>query len=292
MPGLAPNRRAHRLCEIDEAGRQPRRVGGLGPRSSVDEADETRPMSLQGKTAVVTGGGRGIGRAIALGLAAEGASVAVLSRTELEAVVAEAKEAGGDGIAIPVDAMDGPALKRAVAEAHPGGSLDILVNNVGGLLGTPADLGALDHDDDLWERNIALNLNSAYYATRAALPLMVAGGYGRVITIGSGYATHGGGTISYSAAKHGLVGLTHALAYQVPAGITVNCLCPGWTNTEVLSWSGPDGPAQAAAKAKVHTVQGRVIEPEELVPMAVLLASPAGAAITGQVISIDGGYKV
>ena len=217
---------------------------------------------------------------------------AVRTEAELEAVVAEAKEAGGDGIAIPVDAMDGPALKRAVAEAHPGGSLDILVNNVGGLLGTPAGLGALDHDDDLWEQNIALNLTSAYYATRAALPLMVAGGYGRVITIGSGYATHGGGTISYSAAKHGLVGLTHALAYQVPAGITVNCLCPGWTNTEVLSWSGPDGPAQAAAKAKVHTVQGRVIEPEELVPMAVLLASPAGAAITGQVISVDGGYKV
>jgi gluconate 5-dehydrogenase len=113
-----------------------------------------------------------------------------------------------------------------------------------------------------------------------------------VITIGSGYATHGGGTISYSAAKHGLVGLTHALAYQVPPEVTVNCLCPGWTNTDVLSWSGPEGPAQAAAKAKIHTVQGRVIEPEELVGMAVLLASPAGGAITGQVISVDGGYKV
>jgi NAD(P)-dependent dehydrogenase (short-subunit alcohol dehydrogenase family) len=251
-------------------------------------------MSLRGKTAVVTGGGRGIGRAIALGLAAEGATVAVLARTEaeLDAVVAEAKEAGGDAVAIPVDAMDGPALKRAVAAAHPGGTLDILVNNVGGLIGDPAGLGALDHDDELFEQNIALNLTSAYYATRAALPLMVAGGYGRVITIGSGYATHGGGTISYSAAKHGLVGLTHALAYQVPAGITVNCLCPGWTNTDVLSWSGPEGPAQAAAKAKVHTVQGRIIEPEELVPMAVLLASPAGGAITGQVISVDGGFKV
>jgi NAD(P)-dependent dehydrogenase (short-subunit alcohol dehydrogenase family) len=291
MPGPAPNGCTGRLCEIDEARLPAWRVGAPGPRSSVDEG---RSMSLHGKTAVVTGGGRGIGRAIALGLAAEGATVAVMSRTEseLEAVVAAAQELGGDGIAIPVDAMDGPALKRAVAQSHPGGTLDILVNNVGGLLGTPAGLSALDHDDDLFERNIRLNLTSAYYATRAALPLMVAGGYGRVITIGSGYATHGGGTISYSAAKHGLVGLTHALAYQVPAGITVNCLCPGWTNTEVLSWSGPDGPAQAAAKAKVHTVQGRVIEPEELVPMAVLLASPAGGAITGQVISVDGGFKV
>jgi NAD(P)-dependent dehydrogenase (short-subunit alcohol dehydrogenase family) len=249
---------------------------------------------LRGRTAVVTGGGRGIGRAIALGLASEGATVAVVSRTkeELEAVVAEAKERGGDGVALVVDCTDGPALKRAVAEVHGGAGLDILVNNVGGLIGEPAKLTALDHDDELFERNLFLNLTSAYYATRAALPRMVHGGYGRVISIGSGYATHGGGTISYSAAKHGLVGLTRALAYQVPPSITVNCLCPGWTNTAVLDWSGPEGRAGAAAKAAVHTVQGRVLEPEELAPMAVLLASPEGAGITGQTISVDGGYKV
>ncbi|MCW2978817.1 MAG: family oxidoreductase [Solirubrobacterales bacterium] len=250
--------------------------------------------TLRGRTAVVTGGGRGIGRAIALGLAAEGATVAVVSRTkeELDAVVAEAKERGGDGIALVVDCTDGPALKRAVAEAHGGAGLDILVNNVGGLIGEPGKLAALDHDDELFERNLFLNLTSAYYATRAALPRMVDGGYGRVISIGSGYATHGGGTISYSAAKHGLVGLTRALAYQVPAEITVNCLCPGWTNTAVLDWNGPEGRAGAEAKAAVHTVQGRVLEPEELAPMAVLLAGPDGAGITGQTISVDGGYKV
>jgi len=250
--------------------------------------------SLRGRTAVVTGGGRGIGRAIALGLAAEGVTVAVVSRTkeELDAVVAEAKERGGDGIALVVDCTDGPALKRAVAEAHGGAGLDILVNNVGGLIGEPEKLAALDHDDELFERNLFLNLTSAYYATRAALPRMVDGGYGRVISIGSGYATHGGGMISYSAAKHGLVGLTRALAYQVPAEITVNCLCPGWTNTAVLDWNGPEGRAGAEAKAAVHTVQGRVLEPEELAPMAVLLAGPDGAGITGQTISVDGGYKV
>jgi NAD(P)-dependent dehydrogenase (short-subunit alcohol dehydrogenase family) len=238
---------------------------------------------LRGRTAVVTGGGRGIGRAIALGLAAEGVTVAVVSRT---------KERGGDGIALVVDCTDGPALKRAVAEAHGGAGLDILVNNVGGLIGEPEKLTALDHDDELFERNLFLNLTSAYYATRAALPRMVDGGYGRVISIGSGYATHGGGMISYSAAKHGLVGLTRALAYQVPAEITVNCLCPGWTNTAVLDWNGPEGRAGAEAKAAVHTVQGRVLEPEELAPMAVLLAGPDGAGITGQTISVDGGYKV
>ena len=249
---------------------------------------------LQGKVAIVTGGGRGIGRAIALGLAAEGATVAVLARTEaeLDAVVAEAKERGGDGVALVVDCTDGPALKRAVAEAHGDAGLDILVNNVGGLIGEPEKLTALDHDDELFERNLFLNLTSAYYATRAALPRMVGRGHGRVISIGSGYATHGGGTISYSAAKHGLIGLTRALAYQVPTEITVNCLCPGWTNTAVLDWNGPEGRAGAVAKAPVHSVQGRVLEPEELVPMAILLASPEGAGITGQTISVDGGYKV
>jgi NAD(P)-dependent dehydrogenase (short-subunit alcohol dehydrogenase family) len=249
---------------------------------------------LRGRTAVVTGGGRGIGRAIALGLAAEGATVAVVSRTkeELDAVVAEARERGGDGVALVVDCTDGPALKRAVAEAHGAAGLDILVNNVGGLIGAPEELTALDHDDELFERNLFLNLTSAYYATRAALPRMVEGGYGRVISIGSGYATHGGGTIAYSAAKHGLVGLTRALAYQVPTEITVNCLCPGWTNTAVLDWNGPAGRAGAEAKAKALSVQGRVLEPEELAPMAVLLAGPDGAGITGQTIAVDGGYKV
>jgi 2-hydroxycyclohexanecarboxyl-CoA dehydrogenase len=250
---------------------------------------------LRDRVAIVTGGGRGIGRAIALGFAAEGATAVVISRSEeeLNAVVGEARELGGDGLALVVDCMDGRALKAAVGEAHERlGRLDVLVNNVGGLVGEAEKLGALDHDDELFERNLFLNLTTAYYASRAALPHMVAGGYGRVISIGSGYATHGGGTISYSAAKHGLVGFTHALAYQVPMEITVNCLCPGWTNTALLNWGGADGAASAAAKAGAQTVQGRVLEPGELAPMAVLLAGPDGAGITGQVISVDGGYKV
>jgi NAD(P)-dependent dehydrogenase (short-subunit alcohol dehydrogenase family) len=250
---------------------------------------------LRDRVAIVTGGGRGIGRAIALGLAAEGATVAVISRSEeeLDAVVADAVELGGDGLALVVDCMDGQALKRAVEEAYVRfGRLDILVNNVGGLVGEVEKLVALNHDDELFEQNLFLNLTTAYYALRAALPHMVEGGYGRVVNIGSGYANHGGGTIAYSAAKHGLVGFTRALAYQAPAGTTVNCLCPGWTDTALLDWGGSDGAVAAKAKAAAQTVQGRVLEPRELVPMAVLLASPDAAGITGQVISVDGGYKV
>jgi 2-hydroxycyclohexanecarboxyl-CoA dehydrogenase len=250
---------------------------------------------LRDRVAIITGGGRGIGRALALGFAAEGATVVVISRSEdeLNAVVAEARELGGDGLALVVDCMEGQALKAAVGEVQAQfGRLDILVNNVGGLIGEIGKLVALEHDDELFEQNLFLNLTSAYYATRAALPQMVAGGYGRVVSIGSGYATHGGGMIAYSAAKHGLVGFTRALAYQVPPEITVNCLCPGWTDTALLNWGGGDGAAGATIKAEAHTVQGRVLAPQELAPMATLLAGPDGGGITGQVISVDGGYKV
>ncbi len=244
---------------------------------------------------MVTGAGRGIGRAIALGLAAEGATVALIARSEDEllAVAAEAGERGGEGLPLVVDCMDGGALKATVAGVAEGrGRLDVLVNNVGGLVGAPEQLTALEHDDELFERNLFLNLTTAYYATRAALPSMASAGYGRIVNVGSGYATHGGGRISYSAAKHGLVGLTRSLAHQVPDGITVNCLCPGWTDTRALAANGRGGVEAALAKAESQSVQARVLDPEEMVPMALLLCGPGGAAITGQVINVDGGYKV
>ena len=156
---------------------------------------------------------------------------------------------------------------------------------------------ALTHDDALFERNLFLNLTSAYYATRVALPQMVSQDFGRVIFIGSGYAKVGGGGIAYTAAKHGLVGLTRALAYQVPIGITVNTLCPGWTNTKLVDWEaigrarGVDA-ATAKGFAEAENVQKRILEPDELGPMAVLLASEEAKGITGQVISVDGGYRV
>lgn len=251
---------------------------------------------LTGKVALITGGGRGIGRSIALAMAREGATIAVSSRTlaELEAVAAEARAAGApDAIAIQSDATKAAdqraAVKQVVAKF---GRIDILVNNAGGVTTRKPDgLGAYTHDDDTFADNIDLNLNSAYWATAEALPVMKAGGYGRVMTIGSGYAKRAGGPIAYTAAKHALVGLTRALAHDTAGdGITVNCLCPGWTNTQLVSFEKQSPAFQAMVKSE--NLQHRIIEPDELGPMAVLLAAPESAAITGQVISVDGGYKV
>jgi NAD(P)-dependent dehydrogenase (short-subunit alcohol dehydrogenase family) len=258
---------------------------------------------LDGLSAVVTGGGRGIGRAIALELAREGATVTVSSRTrdELEHVVAEIGEIGSTGLAVEADAM---VKERAVgvvesATAHFG-KVDILVNNVGG--GT-SRRGAEDHDpfnynDDVFVDDLTLNLVTHHWTTRAALPGMRERGFGRVINIGSGYAKRSGGTLVYTAAKHGLIGYTRALAAHVAShAITVNCLCPGWTNTALINLDrlaerlGTDVEGAKVQLARDNLLD-RILEPEDLGPMAALLAAPESAGITGQVISVDGGYKV
>ncbi|MBI5615599.1 MAG: SDR family oxidoreductase [Gammaproteobacteria bacterium] len=255
---------------------------------------------LSGRVALVTGSGRGIGRAIALAYAKEGAKVAITSRTrnELDGVAAEIAALGGESFVVTADLLNGPEIKAMVETviAHFG-QLDILYNNGGGLTGDLGKMLALTHDDELFDRNVFLNLNSAYYATRAALPQMVKQNYGRVIFQGSGYAKVGGGLMSYSAAKHGLIGMMRAMAYQVPTTITINTICPGWTNTPLADWEyfgkcfGADA-ATLKAQAESENVQKRILEPEELGPMAVLVASEEAKGITGQVISVDGGYRV
>ncbi len=258
---------------------------------------------LDERVALVTGGGRGIGRAIALEMAREGAGIAVSARTqsELEAVVAEAREIGSDGLALPADAMVREEAQGIVgATIEHFGRLDILVNNVGGGVTRhgPEDHDPFTHDDDVFVDNLTLNLITQYWTTRAALPHMRERGFGRIINIGSGYAKRSGGSLSYTAAKHGIIGFTKALAEKTaPYGITANCLCPAWTNTQLINW---DRLAESLSTdiegAKAHLGQDnllkRVLEPEELGPMAALLAAPESAGITGQVISVDGGYKV
>ncbi|MEZ5553496.1 MAG: SDR family oxidoreductase [Pseudomonadales bacterium] len=258
---------------------------------------------MEGMVALVTGGGRGIGRAIALALADAGCDVAVSSRTqqELDEVVEEVRAKGRRGLAVVCDAMVQESISACVAKVIGAFlRIDILVNNAGGVLPGKTPLGLLSstHEDQAFLDNLNLNLVSAQRASREVLPKMLEQGYGRIINIGSGYAKHSGGLLAYTAAKHGLVGLTRAMAAEVARqGVTVNCLCPGWTNTKLVDWDalaiqwGTDGEG-ARRRASAENLQNRVLEPEELGPMATLLASPEAAGITGQVISVDGGYRV
>ena len=261
--------------------------------------------SLAGRAALVTGGGRGIGRAIALGLADAGANVAVASRTpgELDAVVGEIGARGRRGLAIPADMMDRGQVTAAVERAAATfGRLDVLVNNAGGPLALSSDPGALvvaTHDDASWDATIVLNLTSCYWAAKAALAPMLAQGYGRIINVGSGYSLVGcSGLSAYAAAKHALVGFTKSLAMEVGTrGVTVNCLRPGWTNTRLVDWEivgAATGRTAEAARAHAEglAAERRILEPEEVAPLAVFLATPAAAGITGQVLSADGGYLI
>lgn len=249
---------------------------------------------LSERVAVVTGGSRGIGAALAAALRAAGAQVVISGRS---AETLEKTAAAIDAVPVVADAADREAAGTPVREAIVRfGGVDILVNNVGG--GVPSNPDVFAADLDGFEANLALNLTSAYWSTSAAVHSMRDRGQGRILNIGSGASKHAAASPAYTAAKHGLVGLTKQLAVDLARhGITVNCICPGWTNTDLVSFeqlgrAQGQSAEQARSSAEAESAQRRILEPEELGAMAVLLASAGGAPITGQVIGVDGGYRL
>jgi NAD(P)-dependent dehydrogenase (short-subunit alcohol dehydrogenase family) len=230
-----------------------------------------------------------------------GADVAMASRSlsELKEVAREIRDRSTRGFTVVIDVMSREGITAGVDEAaRKLGGLDILVNNAGVVAQNPADLDPLNHDPQAFEDNLFLNLTQAFYATHAALPYMIKQKWGRIISIGSGYAKNGGGPLAYSAAKHGLIGMTRSLAYTAaPHGINVNVLCPGWTNTKLVNWNvlgemmGTSA-ENAKRSAESQNIQKRIVEPDELGAMAAMLSSDAASAVTGQVISVDGGFMV
>ena len=240
---------------------------------------------LTGKRALVTGGSRGIGAAIARRLAAEGADVAITYATSAGAaaqVAGDLERLGRKALAIEADNRDAKAIEAAVEQAaRVFGGIDILVNNAGTFIVAPVDLLALDDFD----ATIAVNLRAAFVAVRAVLPHMGEGG--RIIAIGSNLALQAPheGLAAYSASKAGLAMMGQALARDLaPRGITVNTVHPGSTNTDMNPAAGAHAAAQVA-----RTAFKRFGTPDDIAAAVAYLAASEAGAVTGTAILVDSG---
>ncbi len=252
---------------------------------------------MENRIALVTGAGRGIGRAIAAGLAAEGARVAITARSldELENLAREVKAEGGAALVVPGDLSDRsgpPRIVRTVTETW--GPIEILVNNAG--VGSSQNPKALvDFDDDFWDLTLMVNLTAPYLLTKLVLPSMMERGWGRIINISSIAgrigSEHGA---AYGASKHGLLGLTRSTAVEgAPHGITANAVCPGVTRSRLndrrLEYDSQRLGISFEQLEKESTPLGRRLEPEEVAILAVQLARDEARGINGQSINVCGG---
>lgn len=237
------------------------------------------------KTALITGGSRGIGAAVARRLHADGCRVAVCYRENAEAAAAVAKET--DGLALRCDVSDPNQVGEMVDTVlEKFCQLDILVCNAGvAWQGLTQDMG-----DDAYRRVIGTDLDGVFYCCRAALPHMIRRKSGRIITVSSMWGQAGGSCeTAYSAAKAGVIGLTRALAKEVgPSGITVNCVSPGVIDTEMNGRLG----AQALRELAEETPLGRLGTVEDVAACVSFLCSPGGAFLTGQVLAPNGGLVI
>lgn len=251
---------------------------------------------LAGQHAVVTGGGRGIGAAIAQTLASAGATVSVLGR-DATRLAAQVAALGGDARAqaVGVDVTDEASVRKALGAVRERfGKVDILVNNAG-----QAESAPLARTDlALWQRMLAVNLTGTFLCTREALAEMTKRGAGRIVNVASTAGLVGYGYVSaYCAAKHGVIGLTRAAALETAkSGVTVNAVCPGYTETDIVQDAVANivkktGKTEAEARAALvaRNPQGRMIQPDEVAAAVLWLCLPGSGSITGQAIAVAGG---
>ena len=245
--------------------------------------------NLKGRHAIVTGGGTGIGEAIARALHAAGARVTVMGRTAATLQLVASSLGGGQ--AIVADITQAKTIHAAFAKAGPA---DILINNAGNAESAPF----ARTDAALWERMLSLNLTGAFLCTHEVLPHMRTTGWGRIVNIASTAAHKGYPYVTaYCAAKHGLLGFTRALALETAReGITVNAVSPGFTETgmlaasvETISATTGHSPEKVRAQLLRNNPQARFIPPTEVAASVVWLCLPSSGAVTGQSLSVSGG---